>query len=263
MTAILYIVIFSAISFLFLFFLSKFLGKRQIAQLDFTDYVVGISIGSIAAEMATDLTESPWWHYLIAMAVYFVLDTLVSVLGRKSSWLSKFFKGKPLVVISDGKIDYEVLKKSKMSVTELIGLARDKGFFDFNDIAYGILETNGAFSVLPKGSQRPVVAEDFQNIPIEQASVAAYPIVDGEVSQYALGQLDRDEKWLFKKLGVRSKRELKGILLAVYDEKLDKFDVHYKDSRRNRNTNNRSERKSAADHAGIRSTHSRKESSEA
>ena len=113
-----------------------------------------------------------------------------------------------------------------------------EGFFDFNDIAYGILETNGAFSVLPKGSQRPVVAEDFQNIPIEQASVAAYPIVDGEVSQYALGQLDRDEKWLFKKLGVRSKRELKGILLAVYDEKLDKFDVHYKDSRRNRNTNN-------------------------
>lgn len=253
MMSVVYILIFSSVSFLFLFFLSKFLGKRQIAQLDFTDYVMGISIGSIAAEMATDLSESPWWHYLVAMAVYFLLDTLVSVLGRKSNWLSKFFKGKPLVVISDGKIDYDVLKKSKMSVTELIGLARDKGYFDFNDIAYGILETNGAFSVMPKGSQRAVVAEDFPEIPFEQAGMVSYPIVDGEVSVYALEQLGKEEKWLFRKLGIKSKRDLQGILLAIYDEKLDKFDVHYKDPRKNRNSNNREQRNARLKELGIKS----------
>lgn len=262
MRAIFYITVFSAVSFLFLFFLSKLLGKRQIAQLNFTDYVVGISIGSIAAEMATDLTESPWWHYLLAMAVYFVLDLIVCILGRKSGRLSVFFKGKPLVVVNDGKIDYEVLGKSKMSVTELIGLARDKGIFDFRDIAYGILETNGAFSVLPKGARRPVVAEDFREIPVERANLAVYPIIDGEVSEYALDRLGKDEKWLFQKLRIRSGRDPEEILLAIYDEKSDEFDIHYKDGRRNRNTNNRSERKSEQGYADVETARHRKEESE-
>ena len=127
MEEILKIVIFSIISVVYLFIISKILGKKQIAQLEFIDYVIGISIGSIAAEMATDLNETPFYHYLIAMTTFFLFDVLITFLGRKGFRLKNFLKGKPIMVIYEGKINYRNLKKSKLDVNELCSLCREKG----------------------------------------------------------------------------------------------------------------------------------------
>ena len=72
MNDIVKLIIFSFTSVVYLFIISKFLGKKQIAQLDFIDYVMGISIGSIASEMATDIGENPFYYYIIAMTVFFL-----------------------------------------------------------------------------------------------------------------------------------------------------------------------------------------------
>lgn len=241
MNEIIQIIIYSLVSIMFLFIISKLLGKKQIAQLEFIDYTIGISLGSIAAEMATE-TETPWFYYIIAMSIFFLLDIAISYLGRLTPWLKKFFKGQPIMVIKDGKFDYKQLKKSKLDVNDVVGLCRTQGYFDINDVAYAIFEINGQLSVLPRGSQKPTVVSDF-NIPSEQSSLSNYVIVDGVVVNQTLKQLGKNQQWLFNKLNINHKKQLKNIILCGYDEKLDKMDVHYKMLDLNKNINQQKKNK--------------------
>ena len=105
---IFWVLIDSAVAFLYLFIISKILGKKQIAQLEFIDYTVGISLGSIAAEMATN-TEVPFYFFLIAMTIFFALALLVAIIGRKNTFLKRLLKGKPATLVYDGKINYKEL----------------------------------------------------------------------------------------------------------------------------------------------------------
>ena len=211
----------------YLFIISKLMGKKQIAQLEFIDYVMGISIGSIAAEMSTDLSDSPFWYYLVAMAVFFLFDYFVSILGRKGTFFKRFFKGKPLTIIYDGKLLYPMLKKSKLDVNEVLAMCREQGYFDINDIAYAIFENSGVLSVLPKANQKPTVVSDF-DIQTDEPSLSHYMVIDGNLSYSSLTDLKKDKEWLFKRLKVSNKKELNNILLAEYIEKTDKMVVHYK-----------------------------------
>lgn len=213
-------------SFIGLFIISKFLGKKQISELSFTDYVVGITIGSIAAEWSTDVIN-PWYYYGIAMAIYFILSYLITQLARTTLFLKSFLRGKPLLIIKNGKVDYKSLKKSKLDVNDLAGLCRDKGFFDMTDVAFAIYETNGNLSILPISSQKPTVVEDF-GIDTPQSSLTKFLIIDGTVDKNYLKNLQKDEKWLFERLDIKNKKDLKNILIAFYDEDNEKFDIHYK-----------------------------------
>jgi len=93
--------------------------------LEFIDYSVGISLGSIATEWATE-TECPFYYYIIAMAIYFLLAYLIAIIGRKSSFLKRIFKGKSTTLIYEGKIVYNQLKKSNIDVNDLLSMLREK-----------------------------------------------------------------------------------------------------------------------------------------
>jgi len=222
------VLIFTVAAYVTLFIIAKILGKKQIAQLSFVDYVVGITIGSIAAEMATD-TENPFYHYIIAMAVILVIDLAVSLLSRKGRFMKNLLCGKPLIIIENGQINYDELKRSKITVDELLGMARDKDIFDINEIAFGILETSGKLSILPKSEYKPPVLGDL-NIQIPKAKLTEYLVIDGAVRQDVLKRHGYTEEWLYKGLSVADEKEMKNILLASFDEKKGKFDIHYKSS---------------------------------
>lgn len=225
---IFWVLINAVVAFTYLFIISKILGKKQIAQLEFIDYAVGISLGSIAAEMATD-TETPFYYYLISMTIFFVLALLIAVIGRKNSFLKRIIKGKPTTLIYEGKINYENVKKCNIDINDLLSMLREKNYFDINDVAYAIFEPSGELSVLPKGNQKPVVIEDVNREAIEQASLSNVIVVDGAISKSGLAEANKSEEWLFSRLNIKEKQNLKNIILAVYDDKTDKFDVHYKD----------------------------------
>lgn len=221
------VVVNSVVSFVFLFIVSKLLGKKQIAQLEFIDYAVGISLGSIASEWATEV-EQPFYHYLVSMTIYFALALGVALIGRKNRFFKKLFKGKPVTLVYEGKIRYDGLVKSKIDVNDLLSMLREKGFFDIGDVAYAVFETSGQLSVLPKGEQKPVVIEDVDKRKVKRAALTNVLIVDGVVSYSGLNELEKDEKWLFKKLRVKNDEDLKNIILATYDETNDKIVAHYK-----------------------------------
>ena len=222
-----WVMINSLVSFVFLFIVSKLLGKKQIAQLEFIDYAVGISLGSIAAEWAT-ATDEPFYHYVIAMLFYFLLALLVTVIGRKTSFLKRIFKGKPVVLIYEGEIVFKNLQKSKIDVNDLLSMLREKGFFDVSDVAYAVFETSGKLSVLPKGNQRPVVIEDIDENAVKQVSLTNVLIADGMISKSGLNEIGKEKNWLFEQLGLQGERDLKNIILATYDDENKKMNVHYK-----------------------------------
>lgn len=221
------IVLLSLGAVVYLFVISKILGKKQIAQLDFIDYVLGISVGSIAAEMATDTTDKPWYYYIIAMTIFFLINALIIFLERKGVIMKHFFKGRPNMVIYEGKIDFKQLKKSKLDMNELISLARDKGYFDLNEIAYAIFETSGTLSIMPKSQYKPPVAEDMK-LSLSPASLPGYLVIDGSVSYSGLSEYGKDEAWMLNKMGMTKKEELKNVILAQYDPEADEIVTHYK-----------------------------------
>ncbi len=226
MNDILKVLLFASLSYVTLFVISKLLGKKQIAELDFIDYVTGISIGSIAAEMATE-TETPFYYYLIAMAIFLVFDFLITILGRKTNFFKRFLRGVPLILINKGKVDFKQLKKSKIDFYDLLGLARDKGYFDLNEIEYAIFETNGDLSILATDNKRQVKKEDFKNIPNDIPSLTNYLVVDGEISGFALKQIGKTKKWLTDEIA-KQKKPLKNILYAVYDDNTKKVRITLK-----------------------------------
>ena len=214
-------------SFVFLFIISKILGKKQIAQLEFIDYVVGISLGSIAAEWSF-ADDRPFYYYAIAMAVFFLLALLISIFGRKNTFLKRLFKGKPLTLIYEGKVLSHNLDKSHIDVNDLLSMLREKGYFNPSDVAYAIFETSGQLSVLPKGSQKPVVLEDVDVHSVKPASLTNVLVVDGKVSKSGLNELGKSVEWLLLKLKLERESELKNIILAIYDDKTNKITAHYK-----------------------------------
>lgn len=225
-TEIYKLLIFSSVAVVYLFIISKFMGKKQIAQLEFIDYVMGISIGSISAEMATDVTDTPWYYYIIGMTIFFLFDLMVSYIGRKGPTLKHFFKGKPEVIIYDGMLQYKTLKKSKLDVNEVIAMCREKGYFDISDVAYAIFETSGNLSIMPKSNQKPIVIEDMEKH-LPPASLPYYLVVDGVISYSSLRTLNKDEQWLYKKAKL-NKKTIKKVILAMYDDKKDKINLQYK-----------------------------------
>lgn len=217
------VLLFAALSYATLFVISKILGKKQIAELDFIDYVTGISIGSIAAEMATE-TDTPFYYYLIAMGIFFLLDLIVTLLGRTTNGFKRFLRGVPIILINQGEVDFKALKKSKIDFYDLIGLAREKGYFDITEIEYAILETNGELSILAADNSRQVKRQDFPTIPEEEVSLTTYLIVDGQISSFALSQINKDKKWLKQKLQ-ENDAELNKIMFATYDDNTQELTV--------------------------------------
>ncbi len=210
----------SIVSIFVLFIFSKMLGKRQIAELEFMDYIIGISIGSIAAEMATDFGDKPIWVYIYAMALYTLIDLMFMFISRTSPMLKHFFKGQPLTLIKNGKIDYKVLSKSKLDVNDLLALLRNKDFFDIRNVECAVLENNGDLSVLP--------VKDY-NEENSYAFIPSYLIVDGRIVKSNLEKLNKNEEWLYNLVGIKEKCELKNILLTLYDTSTEQVTNYYKE----------------------------------
>lgn len=226
MMELLKVVMFSGGAVVYLFLIAKLSGKKQISQLDFIDYAIGISIGSIAADMSTDLSDNPFYYYLIAMAIFFLFNLVITHLGRKSTGLKKFLRGKPLLLINNGLLDYGELKKSKIDFYDLVALCRERGYFDLNDIAFAVFETDGEISVLPKSENTPVVVKDVK-VKLPVSEIPYYLIVDGDIIADSLTSTGKSREWLLGRLDM-TKKEIKTILYAYYDEKEGAIHIHKK-----------------------------------
>lgn len=217
------------LSLLTLFLVTKMIGKKQVSQLSLFDYVIGISIGNFAAEMTINL-ESKIIDGTLAVIIFGLLAYLISILTMKSIRLRRFFMGKPTVIIEDGILLEESLKKVKFDINDFLEQAREQGYFDISEISYAILEASGKISILPKSSYKPITPKDM-DIKVEKTSILANVIIDGNILKENLSVMKKDEEWLLKQIKTKGK-QVKNILLATLDnnEKLLIYEKTKKES---------------------------------
>ena len=202
-------------SLLTLFLITKMLGKKQVSQLSLFDYVIGISIGNFAAEMTINL-ESNELNGIWAVVLFGFFAYLVSYLTMKSIVLRRFFMGTPTVIIQDGKILEKNLKKVKFDINDMMEEIRSNGYFDLSQVDYALMEANGKLSILPKPEYRPITPKDM-NIKVNSESLCANIVIDSKIMHNNLKNMNKDLKWLNKKLREKGYTDLSKILLVTLD----------------------------------------------
>ncbi|MGN1452085.1 MAG: DUF421 domain-containing protein [Eubacteriales bacterium] len=201
-----------------LFVLAKLMGHKQMSQLDFFDYITGITIGSIAAELATELEEP--WKPLTAMTVYGVLALSLSIATNKFPKSRKYINGTPTVIMNNGKIYRDNMKKAKLDLSEFLVMCREKGFFNLGDIQTAVFEYNGKLTILPTSAKRPITPSDM-NLSPGAEHICTEVIMDGRILEGNLKSLGLDQKWLQKQLEFQGFHSAKEIALGICSEKSD------------------------------------------
>lgn len=202
-------------SIITLFALSKLMGNREMSQLTMFDYINGITIGSIAAEMATtEFTDvlKPF----VAMIVYAVVVTAISILTNTSIKIRRLITGTSVILYNDGRLYEKDLKKAKLDVNEFLSQCRISGYFDLSNLQTIILEPNGKLSFLPKSDQRPLTGQDM-SLTIPQEYLVANVIIDGVIMTENLKHTGKNETWLHSQLKSHGVTNATDVFLATCD----------------------------------------------
>jgi len=214
---------FVSVSVLFIF--TRIMGKKQIAQLTFFDYVIGISIGSIAAQSSVD----PDIHFtqgVTGLAVFTLFSITLSHISLNNLTARKILDGSTSVLIEDGKIIESNLKKNSLTVNDLLEECRQKDAFNIADVQYAILETNGKLSVMLNPIKQPITFRGLNIIP-ESQGLCVNLIIDGKIMKTHLSMLHKDEGWLKSELKKQKIYEYSDVLLAFVDNE-GSLNVHLK-----------------------------------
>lgn len=211
-----------------LFLITKWLGKKQISQLSFFEYVTGITIGNIGAELATRV-EGNIVHGVLSILVFAFAPFIAGLISMKSKIFRDLVEGKATVFIKDGKIMEDNLKKEKYTTDELLWLLRSKDVFDISTVEFALLEANGDFSVMLKKENQPLTPKDL-NMTVASVKEPQMVIMDGKILDEPLSTIGLNRNWLkteLEKLGILLENVFLGqansngeLSVDLYDDKL-------------------------------------------
>lgn len=218
----------SIISFFSLLIFAKILGKQQISQLTFFDYTLGITIGSIAATLTTDLSSRAWPHF-VGLFAWAFLGYLMQVITERWRYAAKYIEGEPTIIIMNGKIMENALKKMKYTAADIMGLLRIKDVFDLSQVDFAIIEPNGQLSVLKKPEYEPLTPKDMSIIKAP-SGISTELIYDGILIVQNLKQLNKSKEWLMDQLRMHQVKDISDVFLATLTPSgslfIDKYDDH-------------------------------------
>ena len=212
-------------SIVVLFILSKVMGRKQVSQLNVFDYIIGISIGSIAAEMTLN-NEVDFFEGVFAISIYALFAYLITLLTNKSIMARRLLIGCPTVLIEDGKLNYKALKKSKLDLNDFLQEARIQGYFNLSEIEFAIMEANGQVSFLPKSNAQPVKRKDIK-LKTSYEGLCCNAVIDGKIMINNLKEIGKNEEWLLTRLKNNHYKDISSLALVILDSK-EKMTVYEK-----------------------------------
>ena len=228
MNSILFMIIKGSVAVIYLFLVIKALGKKQISELNIFDYIIGLSLGNIAAEMTVN-DDITILEGLVSMTVYGIFSLFVSYITEKSIIARRLIAGEPVVIMENGKISREQLKKCKIDINDLLQDARESGYFDISEINYAIMEPSGKISFLPKNKYKPTTPSDMK-IKVNSGGITANLILDGNIMENNIKTIGHDKKWLINRLKKEGYDDPKDLLLVICDNK-EKLTIYKKDEK--------------------------------
>jgi uncharacterized membrane protein YcaP (DUF421 family) len=200
-------------AFIVLLILARFMGKKQISQLTFFHYVTGITIGSIAADIAGE-SRTPFLNGIISMIWWAVLTMLMSYIAFKSKKARIILDDQPTIVVYEGKIVEASLKKLRLHLNDLGMMLREQSIFSIKDLHYAILETNGQLSVLKKAGLEAATKKDVNASSQVPKYIPTEVIAEGKISKRNLTELNLTEEWLYEQLKKKGIGNVESIFYA-------------------------------------------------
>lgn len=210
------VILSSVLSIVIMYIIIKVIGNRSIAQMTAFDYLNGITVGSIAAELATNI-EGDMLYPIIALIVYGAAIFLINILTLKSVKMRAFFTGRPIVILDNDKISKAAMKKARLDINEFLMLLRCKGYFDLSQIKTVMFEENGTLSILPKAGARPLQPQDVKIAASEETYFTSI-IADGEMLEENVKKLGKDDIWLKQEMDRNRISGIGDVFLAVCDK---------------------------------------------
>ncbi|WP_088102924.1 DUF421 domain-containing protein [Halalkalibacter urbisdiaboli] len=203
--------------FILMLILARLMGKKQITQITYYEYIVGISVGSIAAEL-TFSSEIRMSNFLVGMVLWSLLPIIISKIELKSSRFRALTEGKPTTLIKDGKILEKNLKKETLTVDEMMILLRQNNVFKLSDVQTATMEKNGQISVIKKSELQPLTRKDMGMV-VENETAPCLVIIDGNLMEKTLTDYGYTKEWLFGEITKQGAKDFRDVFLAQIDSK--------------------------------------------
>lgn len=208
-TVFLYVIILIAV---------RFMGKRQIGELQTSELVVTMLMSDLAS-LAVESTSKPLLGGLIPMFILVMCEIFLSGAMIKNSAIRRAICGRPIVVINDGTIEQHELKRLRMSVEDLSESLRQQNIFSFDDVKFAIVETNGTLSVMKKPEKENPTMSDLK-IKTDDNGIEAVVISDGTLSDYSM-ELCKIDKAFIEKTLKKEKILQKDVFIMTVNRKHD------------------------------------------
>lgn len=206
-TIILYIVVVASL---------RFMGKRQIGQLQPSELVIAMMISELAS-IPMENVGTPLVYGLIPTLTLIIAEATLSFIILKSKRIRHIISGTPTILIEKGRVLEKEMEKLRFNIDDLMEELRNSGYANISDIEYAIIETNGILSVIPKASKRPVTPEDL-NLSVNYEGLPLTLISDGSINYLALKRGNIDEKWLMGELKKKYKiKDAAEVFIATID----------------------------------------------
>lgn len=191
----------------------RLLGKKLISDMTYFDYIAGIAMGTFAAHLAYD-TKVNFLQLFYASTFWFLITISLAFITLKSRRIRKVIEGSPTLLIQNGKILEENMRKIRFDLDDLLMNLRSKGYYNITDVEFATLEPNGDFTVLAKSQKRPLTPADM-HISTSYEGLASELIIDGLVIEGNLEQNHLTRQWLENQLKVQKISDVRQVNLAI------------------------------------------------
>ena len=209
------VIIRSVIVYFTLTLVMRILGKRQLGEMELTEFVLAALIADLAANPLQDI-GIPMINGLIPILTLFCCEILISGLTLKRPKLRELMFGKPSVIIRRGRIDQTEMRKNRFTADELLSELRGQSITDISHIEYAYLETNGSLSIIPYPAHTPPTA-DMLGVDVDDSGDVSVLICDGRTMTENLRASGYDEAWLASELRKRGISSAKDVFLMTLD----------------------------------------------
>ncbi len=205
----------TVIIYVFLIIVMRLMGKRQLGELDMSEFVITILLSEIAA-LPISNKEIPISHALLSILTLAAFEILVSGSILRLPIAKKLLSGRPAIIISHGRLDRNAMKKVRMSVEELVAQIRQNGIYDVEEVDYAILEENGKMSIIPKSRYRPLSPATVGQTD-DDSGMMHILISDGQLIPHNLDIVQKDRKWLQRILKKQGCKQEEVFCMTVND----------------------------------------------
>lgn len=206
----------TVIIYILLLAVIRLMGKRQIGELEVSELVTTLLLSELASQPISD-SNIPLLNAVVPILVLLTAEVILSYVLTKSKAAKKLLNGTPSILINKGVLDQKELNKSRISVEELMGELRLKDISDISAVNYAILEQSGKISVIPKSGEKNASVADLK-LQVPEKGIAHALVVDGEISDFNLGQIGQSREYIDKLMKKNSISDIRDIFLLTVDD---------------------------------------------